>query len=31
VKVIPVFKDIYTGFGAKLPGPTQFLIDISES
>src|ERR1035438_9087767 len=30
VKVIPVFKDIYTGFGAKLPGPTQFLIDISD-
>jgi type IV pilus assembly protein PilC len=30
VKVIPVFKDIYTGFGAKLPGPTQFLIGISD-
>ena len=30
VKVIPVFKDIYTGFGAKLPGPTQFLMDISD-
>src|SRR5208282_5959117 len=24
VKVIPTFKDIYSGFGAKLPGPTQF-------
>jgi type IV pilus assembly protein PilC len=30
VKVIPVFGDIYTGFGAKLPGPTQFLISLSE-
>src|SRR5580698_2464675 len=26
VKVVPVFGDIYTGFGAKLPGPTQTLI-----
>jgi type IV pilus assembly protein PilC len=31
VKVIPVFGDIYDGFGAKLPGPTQFLIQISEA
>src|SRR5450432_2621897 len=30
VKVIPTFKDIYSGFGAQLPGPTQFLIDISD-
>src|SRR5277367_4002562 len=30
VKVIPVFKDVYEGFGAKLPGPTQFLMDISD-
>jgi type IV pilus assembly protein PilC len=30
VKVIPVFGDIYSGFGAQLPGPTQFLINISE-
>src|ERR1700722_17783563 len=30
VKVIPTFKDIYSGFGAALPGPTQFLIDISD-
>ena len=30
VKVIPVFKDVYTGFGAKLPGPTQVLMDISD-
>ena len=30
VKVIPTFKDVYTGFGAKLPGPTQMLIDLSD-
>jgi type IV pilus assembly protein PilC len=30
VKVIPVFADIYSGFGAKLPGPTLFLMDISD-
>jgi type IV pilus assembly protein PilC len=30
VKVIPVFGDIYKGFGASLPGPTQFLISLSE-
>src|SRR5450432_2124994 len=30
VKVIPTFKDIYSGFGAQLPGPTQFLMDISD-
>ena len=29
LKVVPVFGEIYSGFGAKLPGPTQFLIDIS--
>ncbi len=29
IKVVPVFGDIYSGFGAKLPGPTQFLINIS--
>ena len=29
VKVIPTFAEIYSGFGAALPGPTQFLIDIS--
>src|SRR5437762_8696487 len=28
VKVVPVFGEIYSGFGAKLPGPTQFLISI---
>ena len=30
VKVIPTFKEVYTGFGAKLPGPTQVLMDISD-
>lgn len=29
VKVIPVFGEIYSGFGGKLPGPTQFLINLS--
>jgi type IV pilus assembly protein PilC len=31
VRVIPTFKDIYSGFGAQLPGPTQFLIDLSDA
>lgn len=30
VKVIPTFKEVYSGFGAKLPAPTEFLISISE-
>jgi type IV pilus assembly protein PilC len=30
IKVIPVFKDIYSGFGAELPAPTQILIGISD-
>lgn len=29
VKVVPVFGEIYAGFGAKLPAPTKVLIDIS--
>jgi type IV pilus assembly protein PilC len=29
VKVIPVFGEIYDGFGAKLPAPTQYLINLS--
>jgi len=29
IKVIPVFGEIYSGFGAKLPGPTLFLITLS--
>ncbi|GAB3268934.1 type II secretion system F family protein [Chitinimonas naiadis] len=28
--VIPAFKDLFSGFGADLPGPTQLVIDISE-
>src|SRR5438128_6092906 len=30
VKVVPVFGEIFQSFGAKLPAPTQFLIDLSE-
>jgi type IV pilus assembly protein PilC len=30
IKVVPVFGEVYAGFGAKLPGPTQFLIQLSE-
>jgi type IV pilus assembly protein PilC len=30
MKVVPVFGDIYSGFNAKLPGPTQFMIHISD-
>ncbi|MGA2852977.1 MAG: type II secretion system F family protein [Verrucomicrobiota bacterium] len=30
VKVIPVFKDVYSSFGAKLPAPTQTLITVSD-
>jgi type IV pilus assembly protein PilC len=30
VKVVPVFAEIFAGFGAKLPAPTQFLIRTSE-
>src|SRR5438270_2682829 len=29
VKVVPVFGEIFASFGAALPAPTQFLIDIS--
>ena len=29
VKVVPVFGEIFSSFGAKLPGPTQFLINLS--
>src|SRR5213594_1053603 len=31
VKVVPVFGDVYKGFGSKLPGPTQALIDVSNT
>ncbi|HRT56339.1 MAG TPA: type II secretion system F family protein [Candidatus Paceibacterota bacterium] len=30
VKVVPVFGEIFDSFGAELPGPTQFLINLSE-
>ena len=30
IKVVPVFGEIFSGFGAKLPAPTQFLIDTSD-
>src|SRR2546423_4259630 len=30
VKVVPVFGEIFASFGAKLPAPTQFLINISD-
>jgi type IV pilus assembly protein PilC len=29
VKVVPVFGEIFSSFNAKLPAPTQYLIDIS--
>ncbi|MDD4956684.1 MAG: type II secretion system F family protein [Candidatus Omnitrophica bacterium] len=31
LKVIPVFKDMFSGFGAALPAPTQFLINLSDA
>ena len=30
VKVVPVFGEIFKDFGANLPGPTQFLLDVSD-
>jgi type IV pilus assembly protein PilC len=30
VKVVPVFANIFADFGAALPAPTQFLIDLSD-
>src|SRR5881396_506709 len=30
VKVVPVFGDIFAGFGAKLPAPTLLLINVSK-
>ena len=29
VKVVPVFAECFKGFGAELPAPTQFMIDLS--
>jgi len=31
IKLVPIFKDMYAGFGAKLPGPTLLLISISDA
>jgi type IV pilus assembly protein PilC len=31
VRVVPTFKEVYSGFGAKLPAPTEVLITISET
>jgi type IV pilus assembly protein PilC len=30
VKVVPVFGDVYKGFGKELPGPTQWLMALSK-
>jgi type IV pilus assembly protein PilC len=30
VKVVPTFADVFTSFGAKLPAPTQLVIDLSK-
>jgi len=30
VKVVPTFRDVFTSFGAKLPWPTQLIINVSE-
>lgn len=30
VKVVPIFGEIFADFGAQLPAPTQFLIDLSD-
>ncbi len=30
IKVVPVFAEIFSDFGSKLPAPTQFLIDVSD-
>ena len=30
VKVVPTFKEVYSGFGAKLPAPTEIMMGISE-
>ena len=31
LKVVPIFKDIFSSFGAKLPAPTMFLINVSNA
>ena len=30
MRVVPVFSEVFQGFGAKLPAPTQVLIEVSE-
>lgn len=30
VKVVPTFQDMFNNFGAELPGPTQFVVMLSE-
>jgi type IV pilus assembly protein PilC len=30
-KLVPIFANLYSGFGAQLPGPTQFLVNISNA
>ncbi|MDL5054713.1 type II secretion system F family protein [Oscillatoria laete-virens NRMC-F 0139] len=30
IKVVPVFANVFKDFGAKLPAPTQFLVDVSD-
>jgi type IV pilus assembly protein PilC len=30
IRVVPVFGEIFKDFGAKLPAPTQFLLDLSD-
>ena len=30
IRVVPVFAEVFQGFGAQLPPPTQFLINVSE-
>jgi len=30
IKVVPIFSSVYEGFGAKLPGPTQMMITLSD-
>jgi type IV pilus assembly protein PilC len=31
IKLVPIFKDMYANFGFKLPGPTLFLISVSDA
>lgn len=28
--IVPVFAEMFSGFGKELPGPTQFLVDVSD-